>query len=189
MLNAFLCLSSCDGRIDYPREELCRAGNKKSPAITEHFCFHSVWQEILFRFSATSVRRWSTMTAPRQSTSSTVPSTYRTCARRRCWSNLMVSRFSLLAHEVWQCLSRGPNVTEITELCMLDGGMSFLVFSFLYALQNRVHKGWETGINAQSEPAKSTKIEFLFISRKKEGDRLETRDETENTSLRENVTS
>lgn len=38
MLNAFLCLSSCDGRIDYPREELCRAGNK-SPAITEHFSF------------------------------------------------------------------------------------------------------------------------------------------------------
>lgn len=72
---------------------------------------------------------------------------------------------------------------------MLDGGMAFLVFSFLYSLQNRVHKGWETGINAQPEPAKSTKIEFLFISRKKEGDRLETRDETENTSLRENVTS
>lgn len=148
-----------------------------------------MWQEIPFRFSATSVRRWSTMTAPRRSTSSTVPSTYRTCARRRCWSNLMVSCFSLLACEVWQCLSRGPNVTEITELCMLDGGMSFLVFSFLYALQNRVHKGWETRINAQSEPAESTKIEFLFISRKKEGDRLETRDETEHTSLRENVTS
>lgn len=48
-------------------------------------------QEMPFRSSATSARRWSKMTAPRRSSSSTAPSTYRTCARRRCWSNPMVS--------------------------------------------------------------------------------------------------
>lgn len=62
--------------------------------LKQIFCFKSylcvcVPQGCLCRFSATSVR-WHT-TAPHQSSSSTAPSTCRTCARRRSWWRMTVS--------------------------------------------------------------------------------------------------
>lgn len=62
--------------------------------IEHALCLSAPMQEMPFRSSVTSARRWSTMTAPRQSTSSTALSTCRTCVRRRCWSSLMVSFLS-----------------------------------------------------------------------------------------------
>lgn len=53
------------------------------------------------------------MTAPRRSSSSTAPSTYRTCARRRCWSNPMVSL------QLWLSLPRFPFCLFPTTLFLL----------------------------------------------------------------------